>query len=229
MRLVLLHALPLDGRMWQSQMHLAPGATFAPDLYGLGNSVQDWAAAVLEQAGDEELVVVGCSVGGSCALEVAAQAPSRVAAVVLVEAKAAHRPDPAFRDEAVRVLLSEGMSGAWPRYWFPLFAPSSSPQVVGRARELAFAQDVGDVIRGVKAFHGRRDLAEFVRTWTKPLVVVSGDLGRPAPPSRGAMLAASAPSGEFHLVPRCGHYVNLEQPQAFDELLGRLIERWWEG
>jgi pimeloyl-ACP methyl ester carboxylesterase len=92
MRLVLLHALPLDGRMWDATGTRFGGA-FAPTLYGLGESVRDWAVAVLEHCGIDELLVVGNSVGGSCALEVARAAPGQVRGVVLVGAKPGCRPD----------------------------------------------------------------------------------------------------------------------------------------
>lgn len=35
-KLLLLHALPLDGSMWAAQLDLLPNATYAPTLYGLG-------------------------------------------------------------------------------------------------------------------------------------------------------------------------------------------------
>jgi pimeloyl-ACP methyl ester carboxylesterase len=92
MRLVLLHALPLDGRMWDATGTRFGGA-FAPTLYGLGESVRDWAVAVLEHCGGDELLVVGNSVGCSCALEVARAAPGQVRGVVLVGAKPGCRPD----------------------------------------------------------------------------------------------------------------------------------------
>ena len=38
--LLFLHALPLDGSMWAGQMELLPGASFAPTLYGMGDSVE---------------------------------------------------------------------------------------------------------------------------------------------------------------------------------------------
>ena len=69
MQLVLLHALPLDGRMWDAVQSILSD-TFAPTLYELGGSVQEWAHAILDECSDEELLVVGNSVGGSCALEV---------------------------------------------------------------------------------------------------------------------------------------------------------------
>ena len=45
--LLFLHALPFDGSMWAGQMDLLPGASIAPTLYGLGDTVEEWAAAVL--------------------------------------------------------------------------------------------------------------------------------------------------------------------------------------
>jgi pimeloyl-ACP methyl ester carboxylesterase len=77
MRLVLLHALPFDERMWDTTRSLLAGA-FVPTLYSLGRSIKEWAAAILAECQGEELFVVGSSVGGSCALEVARAAPEQV-------------------------------------------------------------------------------------------------------------------------------------------------------
>lgn len=99
--LLLLHPLPLDGSMWADYMDLIPGSTVAPTLYDLGDSIEEWAAESLLLTTADKLIVVGCSVGGSCAIEVAATAPERVAALVLVGTKAGHRPDPTLHAAAV--------------------------------------------------------------------------------------------------------------------------------
>ena len=222
MRLVLLHALPLDGTMWVNEMRPRLYPAIAPALYNLGESLEDWAVGVLDIAGDGPLVLVGSSVGGSCALEVARLAPHRVAAVVLIGAKTAHHPEPSFRDEAIRLLADGGMAEAWPRYWAPLFGARTAPAVVETARRVAFQQDISDVIRGVRAFHGRPDRAGFAQSWHKPLIVISGDQDRTPPPATAATVASSAPRGEFHLVKDAGHYVSLEQPSAIGGIL-RLV------
>lgn len=146
----------------------------APNLYELGVSVEAWAAGVLQRIGTEPCVVVGCSVGGSCALEIARAAPEQVAAVVLVGAKAGVRSDPAMRDDAIRVLETRGVDAAWDQYWAPLFGRKTPPEVTLAARELARAQGVDDLVRGVRAFHDRRDLTAWVARWRRPLVVISG-------------------------------------------------------
>lgn len=155
----------------------------------MGDSVEEWASAVLQLAGPEPCVVVGCSVGGSCALEMARAAPDQVAGIVLIGAKAGVRPDPMLRDEAIRLLETRGIEAAWARYWAPLFGRSASHAVVAAARNLALSQDVGDLVRGVRAFHDRRDLTNWVVAWRRPLVVISGAEDLTPAPSRPHYLA----------------------------------------
>lgn len=61
--------------MWANQMDLVPDKTIAPTLYKFGDSIEEWAAKALQLAKSDRLIVVGCSVGGSCALEMAIAAP----------------------------------------------------------------------------------------------------------------------------------------------------------
>jgi pimeloyl-ACP methyl ester carboxylesterase len=224
-QLVLLHALPLDGTMWVNEMGLLPGATLAPTLYSLGESIEDWAHGVLDFTDDKEaLVVVGNSVGGSCALEVARQAPDGVKAIVLIGAKAGVRPDPLFRDESVRFLRERGMEDAWPKYWAGLFGANADSRVVEAARRLACSLEIGDVVRGVKAFHNRHDLTDFARSWSKPLVVIRGDQDG-SPPHSAAADAASSPRGEIHVIEDAGHYTSLEQPSRVQGIIRRVLAR----
>ena len=64
MTVLLLHAFPLDERMWEPQFG-ALGATdaVAPRLYGRGPSLDRWAAEILNEV-DGPLIVVGASMGG---------------------------------------------------------------------------------------------------------------------------------------------------------------------
>lgn len=107
MHVVLLPALPFDGRMWETTRSWLPDAS-APALLGRGGSIREWAESVLDELPCNDLLLVGSSVGGSCALEMARAAPGRVSGLVLIGAKADVRRDRAARDEAVAVLQDEG-------------------------------------------------------------------------------------------------------------------------
>lgn len=215
--LVLLHPLPLDSSVWPGQL---PG--FTPTLYHLGGTIQEWATAVLDLAPSGPLVLVGNSVGGSCAIEMAALAPERILLLVLIGTKAGHRPEPAIRDEAIRLLSEGGMDAAWPRYWQPLFAPQVDPGTVERARVTASAQPIEDIITGVKVFHTRPDRSGFLAGLDKPIVIVNGEYDRP---DRGAELAGGLRQPTFRSVPESGHYLPLEKPDALVDIVREGLHR----
>src|SRR5437588_7289941 len=85
MTVLLLHALPLDERMWEPQ-RAAFGDAVAPRLYGRGASMEGWARGILSGV-EGEVVAVGASMGGYCALELVRQAPERVRGLVLEGAR----------------------------------------------------------------------------------------------------------------------------------------------
>ena len=88
MKVLLLHAFPLDERMWEPQLEsLRDYDVSTPRLYGRGESVDDWAASLLGEQ-DGELVLVGASLGGYAALAMTSRAPERVRALALVGARA---------------------------------------------------------------------------------------------------------------------------------------------
>ena len=221
-KVVLLHALPLDASMWDSVCDGLDAEVLVPTLYGLGTSVGAWAAAVVDLAGPGPLVVVGNSVGGSCAIEMVHLAPDRVRALVLIGTKAGHRPEPAVRDGAIELLTNEGMAGAWPVLWAPLFAPGADPAVVDHARRMAMAVPSDEVIGGVRAFHARADRTEVLESYAGPVVVVRGEHDRI--PRHPVELAAGLRHGTFHQVDGAGHYVPLDRPEFTRRLIADALE-----
>jgi pimeloyl-ACP methyl ester carboxylesterase len=223
LELLFLHALPLDGSMWAGQGQLLPGSTYAPALYAFGDSIEAWAAGALKLAKGDRLVVVGCSVGGSCALEVAVAAPDRVAALVLIGTKAAHRPDPALHASALQTIQEKGLEEAWNVFWAPLFSRSTNGQVIGDAKRTMLRQSPLDVARGVTAFHSRPSRDLFLSAFPGPVIVVTGADDIAPGPKVSAAQATSAPNGRLHVVPDCGHYVPLERPEVLNSILREVI------
>ena len=224
LELLLLHALPLDGSMWAGQQQLLPGATCAPTLYALGDSIEAWAAAVLKLVKGERLIAVGCSVGGSCALELAVAAPERIAALVLIGTKAERRPDPVQHASALQTLQENGLEQAWNRMWAPLFSRSASARVIGDAKRIALRQSLPDVARGVTVFHTRPSRGQLLSALRCPVIVVTGAEDVAPGPDVGKAQADCAQHGKLHVVPQCGHYVPLERPEVLNSILQELID-----
>ncbi|MRH96354.1 alpha/beta fold hydrolase [Agrobacterium tumefaciens] len=223
--LLLLHALPLDGSMWAAQLNLLPGATYAPTLYGFGDCVQDWAAEALKLPMGNKLIVVGCSVGGSCALEVAALAPDRVAGLIIIGTKAARRVDSRVNLTYADDLQRMGLKAAWAEWWKPAFSPSTSPEIIAEAEGILMRQPLEDVVRGVRAFHSRQSRGDVLSTFRGPVHVVTGDADVLPGTTTSVNQAASAYNGYLHVIPDCGHYVPMERPAALNSIIKHLIDQ----
>lgn len=222
MNLVLLHPLPLDSSIWSERVTDLAERCIAPDLYALGDDIQDWARAVLDLAGDAPMTIVGNSVGGSCAIEVALLAPEKVTALVLSGTKAGHNPEPDFRDEVLRVLDNGGVEAAWDRYWRPLFGPHAQERTIGLARKVALGQGASAIANGVRVFHGRPDRGFFLNEWHGPVWVVSGS--HDINPARARTSAERLGRGHYREVQGAGHYLPLEAPEEFGGIVAEAIQ-----
>ena len=200
-----------------------PGATYTPTLYSLGLSLEAWAAAALKLAKGNRIIVVGCSVGGSCALEIAVAAPNRVAALVLIGTKARHKPDAAFHASALETLREKGVEAAWDVFWAPLFSRSVNQQMIEDAKRVALRQSALAIARGVGVFHSRPNRDRLLSMLPVPVIVITGADDSAPGLKVSAAQAGSAPHGQLHVVPECGHYVPLERPELLNSILRGVI------
>jgi pimeloyl-ACP methyl ester carboxylesterase len=211
-RVVLIHAFPLDDRMWDSQIEaLDDEDVYVPYLYGLGgNSVDGWAEHVLERT-EGKLLVVGASLGGYVALAMARVAPDRVKSLLLSGARA--KADPPERREAreemIRVVQAEGIAG-----WNREFAPPGPED-----------RTTDELVRGIQALRDRRDATDVVASFPGPLTVVVGDQDEILPVDEARQIAASAPDGRLEVVEGAGHVVSVDAPDRFNEILRELLSR----
>lgn len=223
MQLVFLHAFPLNGAMWHRQESIAPGRTICPNLYRLGTSLEDWAAAVLDLVDTKApIIAIGSSMGGSCAIEMARQAPNRIAALVLVGAKAGHRPEPSVRDAFVEKLRANGVIGVWPEV-SDLFSDTTAQGIIDLASSIANQQHTDDLINAVRVFHGRPDLEHVLSKWRKPYLVVTGDRDPIFPRRKAERISKLGPNGRMSTMTDCGHFMNMERPEEFNRVVCEFI------
>ena len=214
MTILLLHALPLDQRMWEGQRTvLSEDAVATPRLYGRGRTMAEWAASVAEETAGE-LTVVGASMGGYCALALARLVPERVRALMLVGA----RPDAdsperrAGRADTIELIRREGADGLWNMMLPKLVA---DPSVLDKS---LLYRDADGLIEAVEAIRDRPDSSELARTFPGPLQFVVGE--HEAFVTAGELF-------EFPVVELAGsgHLVNIERPDEFNAILREFLGR----
>ena len=211
MKVVLLHAFPLDERMWSPQQAVLEGRdVVAPNLYDLGgSSIDQWAEAVLDGL-DGELLAVGASMGGYVALAMARAAPEQVRGLLLAGSRAgADTPERrAARDDSIRLLREEGIE-TWAST-----APAPPPA----------ERTVDELVRATEALRDRRDATDVVRAFAGPLALVVGDRDEILSVDEAREIAASAPDGRLYVFEDAGHFTSIDRPKRFNEILIGLLE-----
>ena len=224
MKVALLHAFPLDERMWEPQREALDGHDLiAPHLYSLGETMDDWARRVAEQA-DGPVVAVGASMGGYCAQRLLAHADVR--ALVLAGSRAdADTPERRqARDETIRLIREEGVERLWETQRPRLFSEDANENAVERARALTLEQDPEELATGVAAMRDRPDSTALVREAEAPVLVAVGEHDPFFSADEAQALAASARRGRAHVFAGCGHLPSLERPDEFNRVLRELLE-----
>jgi pimeloyl-ACP methyl ester carboxylesterase len=211
MKIVLLHAFPLDETMWTPQAEALAGYELAaPNLYDLpGNTVEAWAENLLDHLGGE-LVPVGASLGGYVALAMARRAPERIRALVLIGSRSG--PDTPerrlVREQVLQTLREEGAEA------FAAASPFDAPP--GLSTE--------GLIRATEALRDRPDASDVVSSFGGPLLVVVGSNDELLSVDEAREIAASAPHGRLEVLEGAGHIVSQDEPKRFNAILRRFLD-----
>jgi pimeloyl-ACP methyl ester carboxylesterase len=241
--LVLLHAFPLDHRMWHRVLPLADHLRLViPDQRGFGESAggDDSAPgpASIEQLAEdvvglldalhvsEPAVIAGVSMGGYVAQQVAARHPDRVHSLILCDTKfAADTPEARAgrTDLATRVgrvgqrILAEAMIPNLLAKASTVDTPAKRNGVEQLLHEMITRQPVATIQAALAALGQRPDMTAAMQQCNLPVLLVCGAEDTITPPAVMQTMEELLPRGRLLVVPEAGHLVPLEAPDIFCE------------
>jgi pimeloyl-ACP methyl ester carboxylesterase len=224
-KVVLLHAFPLDERMWEPQLEpLREYEVVTPRLYGRGRTIGACAESVLrEQQG--ELVLVGASLGGYTALEMAQREPGRVRALALVGARAdADTPERrASRADTIALIEDGGAEALWENQRPRLLLEDAPENAVDPAQDQTLARSTEELVEAVGALRDREDRTDTLRDFPGLAFVAVGEGDQFFPPDEAQAQAQLARRGRFRAFAGARHLPNLEQPDEFNAALAQFL------
>ena len=244
--LVLLHAFPLDGRMWAPQVEALAGTyqVIVPDLRGFGAArdqaveeagmglLADDVARLLDDRGLDRVVLGGLSLGGYVALAFLRGHADRASGLVLLDTRATADGDQA-RDDRLKMaerVLAEG-NGFVAEAMLPKLLGETSrehrPEVVEKVASLIREQTPEAIAGAQRGMAARSDTTDLLASIAVPTLVVTGEEDAVTGPEAGRDLAAGIPGARFLLVAEAGHLVNLEQPEIVNEALLDFLAPLW--
>jgi pimeloyl-ACP methyl ester carboxylesterase len=250
--LVLLHAFPVDHRMWWDVTDLLPGdpTVLAPDLPGFGTSptgedvaqvlgadpapsievMADGLAATLRAAGVDRAVVAGLSMGGYVAMALAERHPELVAGLGLLDTKSTADDDAAKanRERIAATVLAENTVDAVIGMRTTLLGVTdraSRPDLVERIETWICDQGPRAVAWAQRAMSARPDRTGVLAAFPGPSVVVVGEEDEPTPVASARHMADALTDAELVVVPAAGHLTSIESPQPVATALAGLLRR----
>jgi pimeloyl-ACP methyl ester carboxylesterase len=238
---VLLHAFPCDGRMWEPQavgLAEAGWRVLVPDLPGFGRSaalegppsldaVAHRIVEHLDLAGIDRCVVGGISLGGYVTMALMRIRPDLLAAAILCDTKASADSEQAREsrerlarmcletpDECGRILEQAVLPG--------LLGDSSRagrPEAVRAVTGWLYQADATAVAWFQRAMAGRPDSIPTLTSWTKPTLVVWGAEDGLSPRTEQDLMMQALSDADLAVVPGAGHLSNVEDPRAVTEAM----------
>lgn len=231
--LVLLHAFPLSGAMFEPILGgLGERRVIRPDLRGFGAAADpgpdddpsldlmaDDVAALLDSLDIERAVVGGLSMGGYVAMAMLRRHRERMAGVILMDTKASADADEARanRERIARAVLAHGSRALRPML-DTLLADETrrdQPEVVATVTSWLDAARPAGVAWAQRAMAARPESFATLRSAGVPGAVVVGEHDAMSSHDDAlAMAAAFEPSAPVHVIPRAGHLTPVENPEA---------------
>jgi 3-oxoadipate enol-lactonase len=239
---VLLHAFPLDGRMFEPQAEALTGTwrLITPDYPGFGRSprtpaqpdVRYYAEGVrglLDRLKLERAVLGGVSMGGYVVFECMRLFPERVSGLILANTRA--EPDSEEmrenRKKMARCVAEEGVEVLIELQMQRLLAPDTlenNASVVEKVRAMILESNPNGVVAALGAMRERPDSTPLLGKIDVPTLVIGGEEDGISSPDVMRAMAEKIPDSRHVTLQRAGHLSNLEAPHGFNAALKEFLE-----
>jgi len=240
--LVFLHAFPLDRRMWAPQESLSRHyRRIAVDFPGFNesrltstSSMESMARAVMKTldglAVREKAVFVGLSMGGYVLMQLARIFPDRIRAAAFVSTRSgADTPEgKQKRLENIEIVQKQGVKVFVERQIPALLGETTQkerPAVIEQFRKIAMAQPANAIVGALRGMAERGDTSTVLDGLQCPALFVSGAEDTIIQSAEMEGMSRRVKNSEFHVVEKAGHLLNLERPEALDDLLNHFLKR----
>ncbi|MFZ5446935.1 MAG: alpha/beta fold hydrolase [Myxococcota bacterium] len=234
--LLLLHGFPFTSESFWPQLARPPAGVrlIVPDHRGFGRSALAPGVSTMEAMAEDALALLdalkldaafvgGVSMGGYVSIALTRLDPGRVKGLVLIDTQSLPDDDAgkARREATALDVEQHGVGGLVEGMLPRLLAPSAAPELKARVERLMRAQSPAAVAAAARGMATRTDGKDILSRFGNPCVVIVGDQDVITPPEKAKVMHELVGGSQLEIVANAGHLVNLEQPDAFRQIVER--------
>jgi 3-oxoadipate enol-lactonase len=235
--IVFLHAFPLNRTMWATQEHglSSQFRIITIDLRGHGESDAPLWRYTLDQSADDvralldhlaiqQALFVGLSMGGYILFAFYRKYADRMKGLILADtrAQADKEEEKARRFQMAQIAHTQGAAAIADLMIPKLLSPATiqtKPDLVGQVRAMIEGSQISGIAGDLMAMAERPDSVLLLTQITCPTQIIVGQLDQGTPVSDAKLMAEHIPGSRLAVIPNAAHLANLEQPQAFTQLV----------
>jgi pimeloyl-ACP methyl ester carboxylesterase len=240
--LVLIHAFPLDERMWEPQLALAEAGwrVIAPHLRGTNGgqpeaavpTMDDFAADVidlLDALHIENAVIGGLSMGGYVTFALFRHAPRYFRGMILADTRPqADTPEAVEGRKRLLAVVREKGAAAVAEEMVPKLLGETTrrerPDIAAHVGDLVRSNSADAIAGAISALMSRPDSTTILSTIHCPTLIIVGEEDTITPPPLSHDMKRAIGGAELVVVPRAGHLSSIEQAAAFNAALAQFLE-----
>lgn len=248
--LILMHAFPLDGRMWNpfiETLHDLPIGVFAPNLRGYDAtpvptpeedcnawSIEVFAQDIIESlalngiANNAPLILMGSSMGAYIAFELWRKYPERIKRLFIVDSRANADSEAARnnRKDQRRKLVEGNATEIVTAMINGLLAPVSrrNEQLLRSIQAITTTIPIPALSGTLHALGTRPDSTSTLATITIPTMIIVGSQDTVSPPNVAFAMASAIEGASIREIEDAGHLPSLEQTEVFVDTVKPFLE-----
>jgi pimeloyl-ACP methyl ester carboxylesterase len=235
-----VHAFPLNRTMWAPQVSalVERCRCVAADLRGFGESstrppysmeqYADDLAHLLDQLRIDQVVMVGCSMGGYVSFAFWRRHRDRVRAMVLADTRAGPDSEETLtrRRQLIEVARTEGSTTVANLQIASLIgktAREKQPDTFDAVHRMMAQARAEGIVGALEAMMLRPDSTSTLATISVPTLIVVGDEDVPTPVKESRVMHDKIPGSRLEIIAQTGHLAGVERPAAFNHLLTEFV------
>jgi pimeloyl-[acyl-carrier protein] methyl ester esterase len=231
--LVFLHGWGQSKQTWHQQQTAFPDALFL-NLPGHGGTAEssDWIETIADQLPTDPSIIIGWSLGGILAMQLALKHPEKVAGLALISTTPAFCQHEGWQHGCSRELFEafeNGVANNAPTTMSRFFMLMLQGDGLSRSDYNAIAKQSVNrtsppsiaMLRKGLDYLAESDLRDELASIRQPALIIHGEEDAVVPVEAGIFLAEHLPQTKSYLINDCGHAPFLTQSALFNATLSQ--------